>query len=325
MTLRFTLRQLEYFVAVGEEGSISRASDRVNVSSPSISSAITQLEKEFGQALFMRKHAHGLALSLAGQQFMAQAQRVLAEAAELNRLGGAISDQVQGPLRIGCLVSFAQLILPALRRGFEDQFPDVRVLQHELDHAAIIDRLSRAQIDLALSYDLALPPELEFQPLRELPPYAMVGEGHPLANRVQVTLEELADHDMVLLDLPLSTDYFLGVFEQRGLRPVIAERTKDIAVMRSLVANGFGYGIANIRPRADVAPDGRRIHFVPLKGGVRPMRLGLVLPQGAETVQTVQAFARHVEAVMGEWGYPGLPIPPDSSQTKPETTNSRTT
>ena len=55
MASRFTLRQLEYFVSVGEQGSIAQASEMVNVSSPSISAAVTQLEAEFGLKLFVRK------------------------------------------------------------------------------------------------------------------------------------------------------------------------------------------------------------------------------------------------------------------------------
>ena len=69
MALRFTLRQLEYFVTVGELGSIAQASEQVNVSSPSISAAISQLEEEFGLPLFVRKHAHVLSLTQAGRQF----------------------------------------------------------------------------------------------------------------------------------------------------------------------------------------------------------------------------------------------------------------
>ncbi|RUU06854.1 LysR family transcriptional regulator, partial [Mesorhizobium sp. M6A.T.Ca.TU.002.02.2.1] len=60
MPLRFTLRQLEYFVAVGEAGSIAKAAEQVNVSPPSISASIAQLETEFGVQLFVRKHSHGL-------------------------------------------------------------------------------------------------------------------------------------------------------------------------------------------------------------------------------------------------------------------------
>ena len=70
MPLRFTLRQLEYFVAVGEEGSIAAASETLNVSSPSISAAIAQLEAEFGLPLFVRKHARGLSLTPRGSAFV---------------------------------------------------------------------------------------------------------------------------------------------------------------------------------------------------------------------------------------------------------------
>ena len=308
MPLRFTLRQLEYFVAVGEEGSIAQASDRVNVSSPSISAAISQLEEEFGLALFVRKHAHGLSLTQAGRQFMDQAKRVLSETEALNRLAGDISGVVQGPLNIGCLLTFAQVLLPAIRRAFEDRYPDTHVRQTEADQTSLIEQLRRADIDLALSYDLEIPPDLEFLPLRSLPPYAMLPSDHPLAGELQVSISDLLDHPMVLLDLPLSADYFLSFFEGEDRAPKIVERTRDMAVLRSLVANGFGYGLANIRPNSDLAPDGRQLKFVPLSGDHRPMRLGLIIPKDGRRVLTIKAFAEHTAELLANWNYPGRAI-----------------
>lgn len=58
--MRFTLKQLEYFVAAGEQGSITFASEKVSISQPSISAAISHLEAEFGVQLFIRHHAQGL-------------------------------------------------------------------------------------------------------------------------------------------------------------------------------------------------------------------------------------------------------------------------
>lgn len=312
MSLRFTLRQLEYFVAVGEEGSIAQASERVNVSSPSISAAISHLEHEFGLSLFVRKHAHGLNLTQAGRQFMAHAKKVLTEAEVLNRLADDISGNVQGPLNIGCLLTFAQVLLPAIRRSFEQTYPDARVRQFETDQLGLIERLRRADIDVALSYDLEIPPDLEFVPLRALPPYAMVAVNHPLAERDAVAIEELLDHPMVLLDLPLSSDYFLSFFEPTGRKPDVVERTRDMAVMRSLVANGFGFAVANIRPFSDLSPDGRPLRFVPLKGEQRPMRLGLIIPNGARSVLSVNAFIEHAAGTIADWGYPGAAIPAES-------------
>lgn len=304
--LRYTLRQLEYFVAVGEAGSIVLASEKVNVSSPSISAAINQLEKEFGLPLFVRQHAQGLSLTLAGKRMLQQAKIVLQEADRLIDIAGDISGSIRGPLSIGCLVTFAQVVLPSVRRSFETGYPEVRVCQHELDQSEIFSFLRRAEIDVALTYNLNLPADLQFISLLELPPYAIVNETHPLAHLPAVSVEELQSYPMVLLDLPYSSDYFLSFFAQIGAKPIIAERTRDMAVMRSLVANGFGYSIANVRPLNDCSPDGKPLKFIPLVGAVRPMRMGLLMSNDADTASVVRAFVQHCSEQLQSGNVPGL-------------------
>lgn len=309
MALRFTLRQLEYFVTVGELGSIAQASEQVNVSSPSISAAISQLEEEFGLPLFVRKHAHGLSLTQAGRQFLVQARKVLAEAKSLSCLAGSISGSVQGPLNVGCLLTFAQVLLPAIRREFQATYVDVQVSQVECDQQTLIEKLRRADIDVAISYDLEVPSDLEFIPLRLLPLYVLVAADHHLAKAKSVTVETLVDYPMVLLDLPISRAYFLSAFENAGVIPNIVERTRDMAVMRSLVANGFGFSLANIRPHSDLSPDGRALSFIPLEGTLRPLRLGFIVPEGARTILSIDAFIEHASQTISAWNYPGLPLP----------------
>lgn len=312
MALRFTLRQLEYFVAVGEAGTIALASEKVGVSSPSISAAVLQLENEFGLQLFVRRHAQGLSLTQAGHQFMDQARVVLYEAAALSRLADNISGFVQGPLSVGCLLTFAQLILPGLRRQFEALYPAVTISQLERDQIGLIELIRQARIDVALTYDLDIPADLKFTALAELPPYALLSEDHPLAGRATVTVAELSQHPMVLLDLPLSAEYFLSFFKNSGVTPRIAERTRDMAVMQGLVANGFGYSIANIRPVANVAPDGRKLKFVPISGMLRPMRMGLLTAEGAENVLTVKTFIGYCQERITNGTIPGIRIEDDS-------------
>ena len=295
--LRYTLRQLEYFVAVGEAGSIALASERVNISSPSISAAIAQLEREFGLPLFVRHHAQGLAPTLAGRRMLEQARLVLVAAEALGDLAGDLTGSARGTISVGCLTTIAQFVLPALRRGFETLYPEIRLRHHAFNQAELFSALRRARIDVALTYDLEIPADLTFAPLIDLPPYAMVDADHPLAGRATVSLTELARFPMVLLDLPLSADYFLSVFDSTGPRPVIAERTRDMAVMRSLVANGFGYSIANVRPLNRLSPDGKPLRFVPIAGPVRPMRMGLLTARGAEGSNAVRAFMDHCRSL----------------------------
>ncbi|MFK7764357.1 MAG: LysR substrate-binding domain-containing protein [Roseobacter sp.] len=293
MPLRFTLRQLEYFVAVGEMGSIALASEKVNVSSPSISAAISQLEKEFGIPLFVRQHAQGLSLTQAGRQMLDQVRLVLREANVITDLAGDLSGEVRGALNIGCMVTFAQLSLAPLRRQFQNEFNDVRVQQYELNQAEIFSALRRAEIDVALTYDLQLPADLVFESLVELPPYVLVGNAHPLASAKGVTVAQLEEYPMVLLDLPYSSEYFLSFFTTAGITPKVAERTKDMAVMRSLVANGFGFSIANAPLTSEQSPDGKPLCFIPMRGAVRPMRMGLLMPTDAEQSSVIRAFVNH--------------------------------
>jgi len=292
---RLTLRQLEYLVAVGETGSITRAAGRLNVSSPSISSAIAQLEDDLAISLFVRQHAQGLSLTRGGQRVLEQARLVLAGAREITNIAADISDTARGPLAIGCLLTFAQLVLPRMRRGFEAGFPDVRIVQKELHQAGIFNALQRSDIDIALTYDMNIPTDLNFIGLVRLPPFALLHAGHELADRPSVSIEDLADLPMILLDLPISADYFLSLFEASSKQPRIVERTRDMAVMRSMVGNAFGYSIANVRPQSDMSPDGSPLACVPISGPVRSLRMGLLTTHGAEKARTVSAFTEYAQ------------------------------
>jgi DNA-binding transcriptional LysR family regulator len=296
MPIRYTLRQLEYFVAVGETGSVTAASHQVNVSAPSISAGVSQLEEELGVKLFLRHHAQGLTPTLAGKELLAQAKLVLREAAFLRDISGDLSGSVRGPLAIGCLSTFAQIVLPGLRRSFVEHFSEVRTRQVEADQSELFGLLHQGKVDLALTYDLDLPRDLTFFPIIELPPLVALSESHPLAHLSAVSVQELAPFPMVLLDLPHSSDYFLSFFIAAGLRANITERTRDMAVMRGLVANGFGYSIVNIRPVNDIAPDGKAIRYIPLTGAPRPMKMGLLMGGGMEQTLLHKAFLDHTRA-----------------------------
>lgn len=94
--VQFTLKQLSYFVAAGEAGSILRAAENIHVSQPSISNAIAHLEDVFQLQLFIRHHAQGMSLTTAGSLLMDKAKALLRDADELKSFAGKLSDQVFG-------------------------------------------------------------------------------------------------------------------------------------------------------------------------------------------------------------------------------------
>ncbi len=306
MPLRFTLRQLEYFLAVAEHGSIAAASESVSVSSPSISAAISQLEEEFGIQLFVRKHAQGLSLTPGGAQFLGQVRRILQESAKLIVLANDVTQKVRGPLNVGCLLSVAQIVLPQLRRKFQDKYPDVVFRQYERSQTAIFEGLRNASLDIALTYDLNIPADLKFKPLAVLPPYALVAADHKLAKKTSVSPEDLIDHPMVLLDLPISADYFLSFFAECKQKPHVVERTHDLAVMQSLVANGVGFSFANVRLTTERSPDGKKLRYIPLTGNLRALQIGLLQTDNANPTLTIERFADFCAHMIGNEPVPGL-------------------
>ncbi|TIL50587.1 MAG: LysR family transcriptional regulator, partial [Mesorhizobium sp.] len=76
---------------------------------------------------------------------------------------GDFAEKVRGPLAVGCLLTFAQIVLPALRMRFERAYPDVRVRQFERNQGQLLEMLQRGEIDLALTYDLELSQDMTFE------------------------------------------------------------------------------------------------------------------------------------------------------------------
>jgi DNA-binding transcriptional LysR family regulator len=304
--LRFTLRHLEYFVAVGETGSVTQAAQRVNISQPSISAAISHLETEFGVQLFIRHHAQGLSLTPAGQTLLRETKLLLQQVDSLHATASGLADQVVGPIDVGCLLTLAPLIMPELCHSFSERYPRTQIRVVEEHQEALFDKLRAADISLALTYDLDIPEDVSFEPLASLPPYAVFAAAHPFAGRASVSLDELASEPLVLLDLPMSRTYFLALFRVRGLEPVTRTRVHSPEVMRGLVARGYGYGIANVRPRNKASLDGHRLAYVPLSGDHRPMRLGLATLHAWRKTKLVAVLEAHCRALITNGSVPGM-------------------
>jgi DNA-binding transcriptional LysR family regulator len=294
--MRYTLRQLEYFVAAGEAGSITEAARRVHGSQPTVSAAISRLERTLGVQLFVRHHAQGVSLTPAGRRFLLQARALLRQATELERFSAELGERVAGPIDLGCLVTLAPVAAPRLCRAFEVAHPGVRVNLVEAGQHELLGALRDGRVSLALTYDLQLGEDVRFEPVADLPPVALLPAGHRLAGGPAVSLEQLASEPLILLDLPLSREYFLSLYLARGLRPSIGHRSPHPEVIRAMVANGYGYTLVNARPRVGRSLDGRRFRLVPLSGRHRPMRMGLAAIAGAAETRAVAAFREHCRA-----------------------------
>ena len=275
--MRFSLKQLEYFLAVSETQNISIASKKINISSPSISSAIAQLEEEFSIKLFIRKHASGLELTKSGEKFALAAQNIVNQSKDLYNIANNLTNNNVGNINLGCLTTLAPVIAPSLRKKYTEKNNKVNIIQHEGNQADLIDYIISGKIDLAVTYNLSLPKNISFIPLINVPPHVLVNANHKYSKLKEIDLNDIKDEPLILLDLPLSREYFLSIFEAQNIKPKISEKTSQISVLRSLVAHNFGYSLANLQLGIPQSIDGLKISQIPLKGEHQSLELGLAI------------------------------------------------
>jgi DNA-binding transcriptional LysR family regulator len=304
--MQFTLKQLRYFVAAAEHGSVTAAARAIRVSQPSISEAIAHLEAVFDLQLFARHHAQGLSTTPAGRRVLIEARGLLAHADDFRQNALGLADALSGELEVGCFITFASLLMPNLLGAFAARYPDIRVRLHEDHTEALLAGLRAGRFDLALTYDLNVGPDLAFEALAEVPFHVILPARHRFARRPAVSLAALVDEPLVLLGLPQSRDYFLSVFYSLGLQPRVAHETPSFEMVRGLVANGHGYSVMHSRPASEQALDGMRLVYRPVTEKIRPTRLGLLRRRDARPRRMATAFAEFCRAFLAAGSPMGL-------------------
>lgn len=294
--MQLSLRALAYTVAAADEGSVTEAARRLNVSQPAVSAAIAQLEAQLRLQIFIRHHARGLSPTPAGERFLAGARRLLAQAADFRSSAGQLADALAGEISVGCFLTLAPLVMPGVLAEFAERYPEITVRLHDGHQEEILSGLAHGRLELALTYDYAITDEFTKELMAELPPQALLPAGHRLAGRAHVTLEDLAAEPLILLDLPHSRDYFVSLFRDRHLEPRIAFRTPSFEMVRSMVGRGHGFAIMNVIPKAHFTYDGSPVVAVPLKGDLRPSRVVTVRLAKTLPRRAVDAFHEHLRA-----------------------------
>ncbi|MBI2719377.1 MAG: LysR family transcriptional regulator [Rhizobiales bacterium] len=257
--LRYTLRQLEYALAVQERGSVARAAAAFGVAQPSVSAAIAKLEEQVGLQLFIRHHAQGVTAAPQGVRFLAEARNLVALAQDLQRETDAAGTAIEGTLAIGSFMTLAPAFAPQIIAGFRAQYPNVKFRFEEGTQEHLFDGLRNGRHDLALLYSVDLPADLDAVSLAHFSPHILLPAHHPLCKRRKIALGELAGEPLVLLDVMPSRTYFLRVLAAAGVTPEIAFSSPSLEVVRGLVGQGLGYSILITRPHGDHAYDGEAL------------------------------------------------------------------
>jgi DNA-binding transcriptional LysR family regulator len=251
------LRHLEYFVAVAEELSFTRASRRLHVVQSGVSSAIQGLERELGAALFDRDR-HRVTLTEAGRALLPEARATLAAAQAAADAVAEATAGLRGTLSVGTMISTASVDVPGLLARFHEQHPGVLVRLRVLPggSADLAREVASGGLDLALlSLPGEAPPGLAVRQLAHEPLWLICAAKHPLADRDAVSLGELGAEPFVDFPVGWGTRAIVDrAFAAAGVDRQVAFEVADYRTAAALV--GHGLGVAFIPASAARALEG---------------------------------------------------------------------
>jgi DNA-binding transcriptional LysR family regulator len=219
---------LEYFVAVAEEGQMTRAARRLDVAQPALSQAIAQLEAEFGLKLLDR-HARGVSLTPAGMALYEKARIAVEANEDAARTARSLGRSQSGTIEFGFVGSPPGLDSPRALEAFAERYPEIELHYRELPFPTVPTARWLADVDVAACHQPPPDPEVWFQPLRSEPRMILAPRRHPLSSREELTVADVLDETFIGLDPSIDPEWagFWSLDDHRGSVP--ARSTGDAA------------------------------------------------------------------------------------------------
>lgn len=270
------LRDLRYLVALADLRHFGRAAEACHVSQPTLSTQIRKLEEELGVSLVERAPRHVM-LTPAGQDIALRARRVLAEVEQMRETARRTADPEAGSVRLGLFPTLGPYLLPHVVPRIRRRFPRLELLLVEEKTETILHMLRDGKLDAAV---LALPlhedwADSEF--LFEEPFLLAVPEGHPLSGRHDLSLADLGDQHLLLLeeghclrDQALEVCGLAGAGEKEGFRATSLE------TLRQMVAAGVGVTLLPVLAVKPPVPPSANLRLLPFRNPPPSRRLALV-------------------------------------------------
>ncbi|MFI9387220.1 LysR substrate-binding domain-containing protein [Kutzneria sp. NPDC052558] len=294
----YSLRQLRYFVAVAESGTIRAAAARLRVAESAVSMSLTELERALRVQLVLRQRARGVQITSSGQAMLRLAKALLHQAHQLEAEVSGAGVVLSGPLSIGCYPMLGPTVLPRLLSGFAELHPGVVVDFHEDTQDRLYRRLADGELDVAIMYDLELPSTLRRAELDDRLPYVLLAADHPLAAS-PLDLREIEHEPMVLLDAPPSGNHALKLCADAGVRPAVRYRTGTYETARALVGRGLGWALLVTLPRSSITYEGLPVVATPLRRPQPdPVRVVLVWSDGSGLGRRAREFIRFATSTL---------------------------
>ena len=239
------LRHLRCFVAVAEDLHFRRAAERIGIAQPALSRTIFNLERALGVTLFERSN-RVVKITTAGTTFLSGCHNVLSSMDRTIENTQRVHQGRIGSLRIGYTDNAISGCVPDLLKSFQDQQPDIDLQLRHAVTAVQLRNLEAGDLDFGFVTGEINRSGFENHPVQSERFVCVVYEGHPLATRHSIRLEELAQEDIIhgsSTDWEYFFSYMIPLCRKAGFEPKIVQEGLNTAAILGLVACGMGVTI----------------------------------------------------------------------------------
>lgn len=295
------LRDLEYLLALAEEGHFARAAERCFVSQPTLSGQLKKLEGELG-VLLVERSSRQVVMTEAGNAVAAQARRVLAGVREIKGIAESFHDPMAGALQLGLIPTVAPYLLPLIMPRLKQAYPDLKLWLHEQQTAVLMERLRNAELDLLI---LALPVPshdfVEVELFRE-PFQLAVPAGDPLSQRVTAKLGDLNEREVMLLEEGhCLREHALDVCFAAGASEYGAFHATSLETLRHMVGEGMGITLMPQLAVPKRSNQGNAVRYLPFESPAPSRRIGMLYRKGSYRMETFSRIADEVREVAARY------------------------
>lgn len=289
--MALSLRQVRYFIAVAENGSVTGAAQQLSVSQSTVTEAVKGLEDELGVELIERQ-ARGVALTYKGQQFLRHAHRILAEVNDAQRALHGGDAPVAGTLLLGVTTLVAGYCLSDLLARFRRVFPAVQVSVVEDTRDYLEHLLLNGEIDVAVIIVSNLEDSLALQTetLQTSSYHLWLPAGHRLLRSGPVSVKELAEESLIVLSVDEVEEVTGRYWRRAGVRPKVGFRTRSVEAVRSLVATGAGVAVLPDLVYRPWSLEGDRIEARDIEEPLPELTVGVAWRKGLPVPAVAETF-----------------------------------
>lgn len=298
--IRSTLRQLEYFLAVVDHGSMTAAAESCHVSPGTIALAMNELEKALNLRLLVRRKSKGITVTRAGWIAAEKARTILLQAAELDELAGQLQGELVGAIKVGCFSALSPWLMPRLLEHFTVNHPRVTIDIVEGSSKDLQELLLAGKLDVCLIYSAHLLSGVRGIRIRDVRLCVVVGQADEFAGRGSIALREMRDRPVILLNLPPTKDLVEDVLSSADIIPSVKWRSSNAETVKSAVARGLAYSVLNGPLPGTRDPDGGPVAYLTIEDDLPENAIVAAVPRGEELTAKVQGVIDFCQQELAE-------------------------